>query len=123
MCDIGLLTLTADMQSDPLTIEAREGKSPDTRILKIIGPLTLNNVFPFQADLRKETSPLTILDMTEVPYMDSAGMGAVLNFYVACQKSQRRMVLTGVSERVYALLELTNTTRLLTIVPTLAEAE
>ena len=111
------------MQQDPLSIQAREGKSPDTRILQIEGPLTLSNLFKFQAELRKETAPLTVLDMTGVPYMDSAGMGAVLNFYISSQKNGRKIVLAGVTERVHALLELTNTNKLLKMVPTVADAE
>ena len=111
------------MQQDPLSIKARQGKSPDTRILQIEGPLTLSNLFAFQAELRRETSPLTILDMTKVPYMDSAGMGAVLNFYVSSQKNGRKIVLAGACERVQALLDLTNTTKLLKLVPTVADAE
>jgi anti-sigma B factor antagonist len=61
--------------------------------------------------------------MSDVPYMDSAGMGAVINFHISCQKGGRNMVLAGVNQRVYALLELTNTTKLLKMVPTAAEAE
>jgi anti-sigma B factor antagonist len=111
------------MQQDPLSIKVSQGKSADTRILTFEGPLTLSNLFAFQAELRKENPPLTILDLTGVPYMDSAGMGAVINYYVSAQKNGRKIVLAGVNDRIYALLELTNTTKLLKLVPTVAEAE
>jgi len=111
------------MQQDPLTIEVLPGKSADTRILKFEGPLTLSNLFPFQAALRKDSAALTILDMAGVPYMDSAGMGVVINFHISCQKSGRKLVLAGVNERVHTLLELTNTTKLLKLTPTVADAE
>jgi anti-sigma B factor antagonist len=111
------------MQQDPLSIQVRQGKSPDTRILTFEGPITLSNLFTFQAELRKESPPLTILDFSSVPYMDSAGMGAVINFYIGAQKNGRKVVLVGVNERVYALLELTNTTKLLKIAPSVEEAE
>jgi anti-sigma B factor antagonist len=111
------------MQQDPLTIEVLPGKSADTQIIRFEGPLTLSNLFPFQAALRKDILPKTILDMTGVPYVDSAGMGAIINFHISCQKNGRKMVLAGVNERVYTLLELTNTTKLLTLTPTVAEAE
>jgi anti-sigma B factor antagonist len=111
------------MQQESLSIQVRQGKSPETRILTFEGPLTLSNLFAFQSELRKENPPRTILDLSGVPYMDSAGMGAVINYYVACQKNGRKLILAGINERIYALLELTNTTKLLTVVPTLAEAE
>jgi anti-sigma B factor antagonist len=111
------------MQQDPLIIQVRQGKSPDTRILTFEGPITLSSLFTFQAELRKESPPLTILDFSNVPYMDSAGMGAVINFYIAAQKNGRKVVLVGVNERIYALLELTNTVKLLKIAPSVEEAE
>jgi len=111
------------MRHDPLTIDDLPGKSADTQILKFNGPLTLSNLFAFQAALRKDVVPVTILDLSGVPYMDSAGMGVVINFHISCQKNGRKMVLAGVNERVFALLELTNTNKLLTLVPTGADVE
>lgn len=111
------------MQQDPLSIEVRRGKTPDTRILTFEGPLTLSNLFALQGELRKESPALTVLDLAGVPYMDSAGMGAVINYYVSCQKNGRKLVLAGVNKRVHTLLELTNTDKLLTMVPTVADAE
>ncbi len=120
---IVLLRLTAEMQQESLKINASQGKSPDTRILTFEGPIVLSSLFAFQAELRKANPPLTILDLRGVPYMDSSGMGAIINYYVSAQKNGRKMVLAGVNERIYALLELTNTTKLLTVVPTVADAE
>jgi anti-sigma B factor antagonist len=111
------------MPQESLSIKASQGKSPDTRILTFEGPITLSTLFPFQAELRKNTPPLTILDLRGVPYMDSSGMGAIINYYVSSQKGGRKLILTGVNERIYALLELTNTTKLLKVVPTVADAE
>ena len=111
------------MQQDPLSIEVRQGKSDETRILHIHGPLTLSNLFAFQGELRKEQPQLTILDLSDVPYMDSAGMGAIINFYVSCQKNGKKLILAGVNDRIHTLLELTNTDKLLTVVPTVADAE
>ena len=111
------------MQQDPLSIQVSRGKSPDTRILEVHGPLTLSNLFPFQGELRKEHPALTILDLSDVPYLDSAGMGAIINYYVSCQKGGKKLVLAGVNDRVRTLLQLTNTDKLLTVVATVADAE
>ena len=48
-----------------------------------------------------------ILDLTEVPYMDSAGLGMIVSHYVRCQGRGVRLVAAGVSSRVVQLLELT----------------
>jgi anti-sigma B factor antagonist len=111
------------MQQDPLSIEVLPGKADDTQILKLSGPITLSNLFAFQDALRKQATPRTIIDLSGVPYMDSAGMGAVINFQISSSKNGRKLVLAGVNERCYTLLELTNTTKLLTLVPTVADAD
>jgi len=111
------------MPQESLTISVRPGKTADTRIVTCEGPITMAGLFAFQAELRKENPPLTILELSGVPYMDSSGIGAIINYFVSAQKGGRKLILVGVNERVYTLLELTNTTKLLTLVPTLAEAE
>ena len=111
------------MQEQPLTIHSREGRTADTRILTFDGPVVLSSLFAFQAELRKESAPVTILDLSGVPYMDSSGMGAIINCHVSAQKNGKKLILAGVNQRIYALLELTNTTKLLKVVPTVADAE
>jgi anti-sigma B factor antagonist len=111
------------MQHESLTIVVRQGKSPETRILTFEGPIIMSGLFAFQAELRKESPPLTVLDLSGVPYMDSSGMGAIINYYISAQKNGRKLVLAGVNERIYALLELTNTHKLLVLVSTVDEAE
>ena len=80
----------------PMTFELKEGRTPDTRIFRLAGPLTLRNMFEFQAALRIEPQPrTTVLDLTEVPYMDSAGMGLIVNFYVHCKGKGVNVVVAG----------------------------
>src|SRR5258708_17876099 len=91
-CNQGGLVLPytyPDMQQDPMTLTTVPGKTPDSRILKLDARLTLNNLFVFQADVRKQTS-LTILDLSAVPYRDCAGTCAIINYYVACHKHMHR---------------------------------
>jgi anti-sigma B factor antagonist len=108
----------------PLSIERLKGKSFGSRLIRLTGPLTLKNLFEFQTELRSGQPPLlTILDLTAVPYMDSAGMGAVLNYYVHCEKNGIKLVCAGVSARVFELFKLTHVDSLLTVVPTAEDAE
>jgi anti-sigma B factor antagonist len=112
------------MNDDPLTIERLEGKNFGSRLLRLTGPLTLKNIFEFQTQLRSGQPPLlTILDLSGVPYMDSAGMGAILNYYVHCQKNGIKLACAGISPRVFELFKLTHVDSLLTVVPTAADAE
>ncbi|MGA7341168.1 MAG: STAS domain-containing protein [Terracidiphilus sp.] len=96
------------LTDSPLSFEVAEGKAAGTRIFRLAGPLTLANLFELQDALRKEPQPrVTVLDLGGVPYMDSAGMGAIINYYVHCQKKGATLVVAGVSSRVMELFKMT----------------
>ena len=95
----------------------------DIRIVKVVGPLTIQHVFAFQDELRKDPAPFNVIDLSGSGYLDSAGMGAIINFYVSCQKAGRKLVVTGVSERLLALFTLTHVEKLINIKRSIAEAE
>ncbi len=105
-----------------MTLTTTPGKRPDERILKLEGPLTLSALFGFQAELRKDAA-ITILDLSGVPYMDSAGMGAIINYYVSCQKSGHTLLVAGANYRVLELFKLTKVDQLITLVGSVEEAE
>lgn len=108
----------------PLIFERKEGKLPGTRILTLNGPLTLRNLFELQAELRTDPQPkLSILDLSGVPYMDSAGMGLVINHYVHCQNAGTKMIAVGVSPRVHELFKMTKVDSIIPQSPTLETAE
>lgn len=108
----------------PLKIDREQGKAPGTRILRLNGPLTLRNVFDLQALMQSEApGPLTILDLTGVPYMDSAGMGVVVNFHVHCQNKGGRFIATGVSPRIHELFKMTRVDAVIRQAATTEEAE
>ncbi len=48
-----------------------------------------------------------ILDLTQVPYMDSAGLRLIVSHYVRCQGKDVRLLLAGVNPRVIQLFEMT----------------
>jgi anti-anti-sigma factor len=111
-------------QDAPLTVERKEGKRPGTRILVLEGPLTLRNMFDLQADLRTQPYPdLSILDLSGVPYMDSAGMGLIVNHYTQCQSAGKKMVAVGVSPRVLELFKITRVDSIVPQAPTIEAAE
>jgi anti-sigma B factor antagonist len=112
-----------DMEYEPLTIELATTNLPGTRVICLQGPLVLNNLFSFQQELRSGTSPVTILEMLGVPYMDSAGMGTIINFYVSCQKNDRKLIVCGLNYRVVELFKVTNVDKLITIADDLAHAQ
>src|SRR5690349_492907 len=79
---------------------------------RLTGPLLLSNLFDFQARLREEKSRGLIIDLTNVPYIDSAGIGVLVNAMVSCKNHDRTLVLAGVTERVMTVLRVTKTDQL-----------
>ena len=103
------------MSAEPLTLESVAGQAPGCRILRLTGPLTLSGLFEFQNTLRSDPPPALILDLTAVPYMDSAGMGAIINYFVSSQRAGRKLVVAGVNGRVMELFRMTKVEGLLTM--------
>ncbi len=67
----------------------------------------MTTMFGFQAMVRADTSRSLIIDFSNVPYVDSAGIGALVGAYVTRQNSGRHLALVGVSERVRNALKVT----------------
>jgi anti-sigma B factor antagonist len=110
------------MANDNIQIMA-SGGAAGQRILTLRGALTIHTIFDFQAAVRAEQSPVVILDLTGVPYADSAGLGAIVGAYVSAQRANRKLVLAGQNERVKALLSMTHVSRLFDPFPTVECAE
>lgn len=78
------------------------------RILQLKGPILISNLFAFQTKVRGNTARSLILDLTEVPYIDSAGIGALVGAHVSHSKENRSLALVGVNERVRNALKVTH---------------
>ncbi len=100
-----------------LTIDIVAAKDGTAAIVRLAGPVVIAHLFPLQTALRKQTASVVVVDLNEVPYMDSSGLGALLNCYVSLERNGRKLALAGVNERIQALLDLTRVTGILTIYP------
>jgi anti-sigma B factor antagonist len=108
--------------SEPLLID-RSDSYPLQEVLILTGPLTAKNASVFQNAMRREEPAETvILDLTDVPYIDSAGLGLLVTAYVSRQKAGRRMVLSGINPRVQKLFDVTRVTSLFLIFTSPEEA-
>lgn len=95
------------MTDEKLTIEDLPSAGDGQRVLRLTGPLVLNSFFAFQTLIREDKSSVLMLDFTGVPYIDSAGIGALVGAYVNRQKDGRRLLLVGVAPRVRTALQVT----------------
>ena len=95
------------MPQEPLTIHDVDDPANGHRILHLQGPILISNLFDFQNRVRGNTARSLILDLTAVPYIDSAGIGALVGACVNHQKDGRSLALVGVSDRVRNALKVT----------------
>jgi anti-sigma B factor antagonist len=108
---------------DDLRIESSPGSRDGIRVLKLIGPFTLKNVFEFQTTVREDTAPLTIVDLTAVPYMDSAALGSLLGLHVSCHRHGSQYALAGASDRLKTMFKVAGVDGVLVCCASVAEAE
>ena len=111
------------MPQEPLHIEDVSGTTPGQRVLRLTGPILISNFFEFQSLVRGNTLPTLVLDLTGVPYIDSAGIGALVGAYVNHQKDGRRLALVGVTKRVRDTMQVTHVEQFFPFYDTVAAAQ
>lgn len=114
-------------------IERKLGDAPGTVIFRLSGPFTGRDMYaalsPTALNGIFETDPtpdhhaaVNILDLTEVPYMDSCGLGLIVSHFVRSQGKGVQVIAAGVSPRVLQLLKTTRIDRLIPMTATVEEA-
>jgi anti-anti-sigma factor len=84
-------------------------------------PLALRNLFEFESMPAEQLPAVNIFDLTDVPYMDSAGIGMLVSHYVRCQAKGVRMIAAGVTPRVQQLFKITKVDSVIPMAATVEE--
>lgn len=109
------------MQEKALEIEKIEDSNGNV-VLRLHGPLLLGNFFPLQTLVRSNTSGLLIIDLADMPYIDSAGIGCLVGAHVSRENSGRKLVLVGANDRLLTSLKVTRVAQLFSFAPNVEEA-
>ncbi len=127
------MTIAQVWKGTKFTVERRQGKATGTVIFRLSGPFTARDMYgscsplafrnTFEAPPEEGQLVTHILDLTEVPYMDSAGLGFIVSHYVHCKNKGVRVMAAGANPRVLQLFEMTKTNNLFPMFPTLEEAD
>lgn len=111
------------MPDERMSFTQRPGSREGVEILSLSGPFTLGNMFELQRVLQQMSPSYLIFDVSKVPYMDSAGLGLLVNSFVSAQKHGRKIAIAGAAPRIMALFEMTKVDSLLPLYPTAEDAE
>jgi anti-anti-sigma factor len=127
------MTVAQVWKSTKFAIERSPGKRPGTVIFRFSGPFTARDMYgslsptalrnTFESEEGADPQALHILDLTDVPYMDSMGLGLLVTHYVRCQGRGVRLVVAGVGPRVLELFEMTKVDGFFPRVATVEEAD
>jgi anti-sigma B factor antagonist len=111
------------MTKENLQIVKSEGSREGQRIFSLKGSLNIHTVFNLQEALRSEAAPELIIDFSGVPYIDSAGLGALVAAYVGAQKTARKLAFSGMNTQVRALIDMTHVSKLFKSYASIKDAE
>ena len=103
-------------KSARLTIERTESEAQGI-VFRLSGPFTARDIYNslspdayrniLETPLSDGLPSVHIFDLTEVPYMDSLGLGMLVSHYVRCQTKGIHLSIIGPSPRVQELLHIT----------------
>lgn len=111
------------MPKDQLEYSFQTTANPRCTVLTLQGGLTLSHIFQLQNELHGVDADLLILDCSGLEYIDSAGLGVVVNSYVSQSNKGRKIALVGASERVWALFTTTRVDQFFPRFPSIEAAE
>jgi anti-sigma B factor antagonist len=108
---------------DRLIIDTQTDAPRGLCTIKLSGPLLVSNIQAFKNQLRDLEIPGLVIDLTNVSHVDSVGIGVLVNALMLRKKHGGLLVLTGVSERVMAVLKGTQVDQLFRFAASASEAQ
>ena len=82
-------------------------------VIRLEGRLILENVSCFLPAMRAERASALVLDMSDVRFMDSAGVGALVQIFVHRRGQGQEFLIAGLTQQARAVLEVAGLLKLL----------
>jgi anti-sigma B factor antagonist len=111
------------MSVDSFHVGSRSGSHSSVHILSVKGAITYSDSSALHDAVNSTAAQWLILDLSEVPSLDSGAIGALVRAFVTCNKSGRKLALAGLNHRVRNVLQLTGVDPLFEVYATVSEAE
>ncbi len=82
----------------------------DTTTVRCTGKLVATTTGVLQSEIRAllPGSTRVVLDLTDLGYMDSSGLGAIIGLYVSAKSAGSKLEVINLSQRVRHLFSITN---------------
>jgi len=100
------------MAANPITISEltlETVKTPDETIVRCIGRINSSTSALFQTTVRGliPGTESIVLDLTDVSYMDSSGLGAIVGLYLSAKRQHCSLKLVNLNQRLRELFRIT----------------
>jgi anti-anti-sigma factor len=109
------------MQTPKLDI-AQIPSSNGTVVAQLTGKLNLETVSGFLQTLRPIAADKLVLNMGGVTFLDSAGVGALVQLFVHRKSKSQKFVLAALTQQGVAVMQVSGLVRFLPAFPTVEEA-
>ena len=109
------------MPNAQLTVNVRQD-TPQLKVVALGGSLTLETVAGFNQQFREDPVSAMVLDLAELTWLDSAGVGALVQLLVRRSKEQHALALAALSPRNQGVLQVAQVMKLFAVYKTADEA-
>jgi anti-sigma B factor antagonist len=110
------------MQTVRLDLETLPSSNANRLVTRLTGKLSIETVHNFIQTLRPEPAANLILDMSGVSFLDSAGVGALVQLFVHRRSAGKSFALAGLTQQGSAVIQVAGLTKLLPIHPSVDQA-
>jgi anti-anti-sigma factor len=107
------------------TFEVQRADRPDTFVCKVSGSVDISTSSELEQigiKLIQNCSERLVFDFSELTYINSQGLGALLSLHKALDKKAGGVLVIGMNDRVKRVFDITGMDTAITSYPTLADA-
>jgi anti-anti-sigma factor len=85
-------------------------RKEDTTVVECHGKLTVENAPLLRSEMKSimEQQKRIVLDLKEVPFMDSAGLGTLVGLYVSAKTHRCEFRMVNANQQILDLLKISN---------------
>jgi len=111
------------MQPVKLDVHVQESGNGTPSVAKLEGKLVLETVNGFLQTMRPQPSPGLVMDMSGVSFLDSAGVGALVQLFVHRRNQGQKFALAALTPQSMAVMQVAGLLKLMPVFGSVTEAQ
>jgi anti-sigma B factor antagonist len=113
----------ASMSEEAFELLVGPGTKTGTTVITVNGKIVVENLAAVRQAFQEVSTDMLVWDLSGVTYVDSSGIGALMNAYTSRTNRGKKMAIAGAQERVQRLMKLTMVDKVLKLYPDKGAAE